>query len=349
MNKLSLSDKQIAQLRIAHRTAKKKRDADRIKAIVLLAKGWSSVQVAEALLMDDETIRNYLKRYQSGGIKSLLQDNYKGFLGKLSDEELRLLDNHLQKETYLRVQDIVSFVNKEFKVKYTVSGMTDNLHRIGYSYKKPKVVPGKADRKAQENFIRSYKRIKAMKGQDDPIYFMDGTHPQHNTVAAYGWIKKGTEKQIKSNSGRQRLNINGAINIENQKVSVHYGDSINAQSTIVLFKKLETANKKAEKIYVICDNARYYRSKLIKQFLKKSKIKLKFLPPYSPNLNLIERLWKHFRKIVLYHRYYESFEEFKIACKTFFKNTQKYKGELSSLLRDNFQLFATYKKPKTIS
>jgi len=92
---------------------------------------------------------------------------------------------------------------------------------------------------------------------------MDGTHSQHNTAAAYGWIKKGTEKQIKSNSGRQRLNINGAINIENQKVSVHYGDSVNARSSITLFKKLETANKKADKIYVICDNTRYYKSKIV--------------------------------------------------------------------------------------
>ena len=343
MKKLILSDQQIAKLRIAHRTAKKKRDADRIKAIVLLARGWTPVQVAEALLVDDETIRNYMKRYQSGGVKALLKDDYKGFIGKLSDEEIKLLDSHLQQETYLKVQDIVSYVKKVFKIEYTISGMTDLLHRLDYSYKKPKVVPGKADRKAQENFIRSYKRIKAVKGENDPIYFMDGTHPQHNTIASYGWIKKGVEKEIKSNTGRQRLNINGAINIENQKVSVHYAKSVNAQSTIVLFKKLEAANKKAGKIYVICDNARYYRSKLVKKYLKKSKIKLKFLPPYSPNLNLIERLWKHFKKIILYNKYYESFNEFELACKTFFKNIKMHKNEISSLLRDNFQLFADQK------
>jgi len=343
MKKLILSDQQIAKLRIAHRTAKKKRDADRIKAIVLLARGWTPIQVAEALLVDDETIRNYMKRYQSGGVKALLKDDYKGFIGKLSDEEIKLLDSHLQQETYLKVQDIVSYVKKVFKIEYTISGMTDLLHRLDYSYKKPKVVPGKADRKAQENFIRSYKRIKAVKGENDPIYFMDGVHPQHNTIAAYGWIKKGVEKEIKSNTGRQRLNINGAINIENQKVSVHYAKSVNAQSTIVLFKKLEAANKKAGKIYVICDNARYYRSKLVKKYLKKSKIKLKFLPPYSPNLNLIERLWKHFKKIILYNKYYESFNEFELACKTFFKNIKMHKNEISSLLRDNFQLFADQK------
>lgn len=343
MTKLFLTDPKIAKLMIAHRTAKKKKDADRIKAILYLARGWTPVLVAEALFIDDETVRNYLKRYQSGGIQALLRTDYKGFLGKLSDEEIKLLDSQLQQETYLKVQDIISYVSKVFKIKYTVSGMTDILHRLGYSYKKPKVVPGKADRKAQKNFIRSYERIKAVKGENDPIYFMDGVHPQHNTIAAYGWIKKGVEKEIKSNTGRKRLNINGAINIENQKLSIHYADSVNAQSTIALFKKIETANKKAGKIYVICDNARYYRSKLVKKYLKKSKIKIKFLPPYSPNLNLIERLWKHFKKVTLYNKYYESFDEFKLACKTFFKNIKKYKNELSSLLRDNFQLFAEQK------
>jgi len=310
---------------------------------VLLAKGWSTLQVAEALLVDDETIRNYLKRYQSGGLKALLADNYKGFIGKLSDEEIKILDQHLQKECYYRVEDIVSFVNKEFEVQYTIRGMTDLLHRLEYSYKKPKVVPGKADREAQEEFIRSYKRLKAVKEESDPIYFMDGAHPQHNSVAAYGWIKKGTDKEIKSNTGRQRLNINGAINIENLKMSVHYPESINAQSTIVLLKKIEAANPKAGKIYLICDNARYYRSKLLKQYLKKSKIKLKFLPTYSPNLNLIERLWKHFRKIILYNKYYESFDKFKTACKTFFSNIKMFKNDLASLLRDNFHLFADQK------
>ena len=62
------------------------------------------------------------------------------------------------------------------------------LHRLGYVYKKLKLVPGKADTKAQEEFIESYKELKKTKGVTDPIYFMDGTHPQHNSVVAYGGI-----------------------------------------------------------------------------------------------------------------------------------------------------------------
>jgi transposase len=91
-------------------------------------------------------------------------------------------------------------------------------------------------------------------------------------------------------------------------------------------------------IYVICDNARYYRSKAVQEYLKGSRIKLVFLPPYAPNLNLIERLWKFFKKQVLYNRYYESFDAFRKACEEFFGNPQQYHHELCSLLMDNFAI-----------
>jgi transposase len=343
MQNVTLTPDEIAKLRIAHRTARKKRDADRIKAIVLLGKGWTFGQVAEALLVDEETIRQYLISYKERGIKGLLSLKYKGKASKLSDKELKQLEKHLEKETYLKVEEIIFYIKKIFNIKYTVSGMTDLMHRMGFVYKKPKVVPGKADKEKQKEFIDLYNKLKSERNENDPFYFLDGVHPQHNTIASYGWIKKGVDKEIKSNTGRQRININGAINIDNFKASFQYGDSINAQTTVLLLKKLERANKKAVTIYAFADNATYYRSKIVTEYLKYSKIKLIFLPPYSPNLNIIERLWKFFKKKIIYNKYYETFEEFKFACKLFFKNIKKYKKELASLLTDNFQLFETQK------
>jgi hypothetical protein len=125
------------------------------------------------------------------------------------------------------------------------------------------------------------------------VYYADGTHPQHNTHFSYGWIKKGQNKEIKTNTGRQRVNINGVINARNPTdVVITESTSINAQSTIALLKKLERKNPTLEHIFVVADNARYYRNRLVSDFLKTSKIQILFLPPYSPNLNLIERLWR---------------------------------------------------------
>jgi transposase len=224
-------------------------------------------------------------------------------------------------------------------VVYTVAGMTDFLKRLDYVYKKPTLTPGRhPDVAIQQAFIESYQTLKEGKRKDDPIYFMDGVHPRHHPVAAYGWIKRGTEKAIESNTGRSRVNINGAVNVARLKVVVEFGDAVNAQSTIALLRRLEARHRKAQTIYVYCDNARYYRSRLVQAYLQGSKIKLMFLPAYCPNLNLIERLWKYFRKQVLYNRYYEHFAEFKAACQGFFEGIDEHVTALRSLLTENFQV-----------
>ena len=143
---------------------------------------------------------------------------------------------------------------------------------------------------------------------------------------------------LKSNTGRERLNLNGAYNLEDHTVVIQESESINAQSTVRLFEKM-MHNQPSGLIYVILDNARYYRSELVRTFVKKNKrIKLLFLPPYSPNLNVIERLWKFFKKKVTYNTYYEKFAVFREYCLRFFKELDKYRAELETLMTDNFQL-----------
>ena len=171
-----------------------------------------------------------------------------------------------------------------------------------------------------------------------PIYFMDATHPQHNPVIGCGWIERGKEHAIKSNTGRRRLNINGAIDVQTMSAQIRFDDTIDAASTIALFEQIEKANPTASCIIVICDNARYYRSKAVTEYLRTSRIKLVFLPPYSPNLNLIERFWKFFKREVLYNRYYDTFDKYKAACKRFFGEVDSYAPRLRTLLTENFEI-----------
>ena len=156
MTTFTLTQDEISSVKTAHRASKKKRDADRMKTIILLNTGWSIRKIAEILLLDDETIRNYLKRYKTGKIDALLNDNYKGDSEKLCGLEIVQLDEHLNENTYLSTKEVVSYVSKQFQVSFSVSVMTGWLHQWGYVYKKPKLVPGKADAKAQEEFISSY-------------------------------------------------------------------------------------------------------------------------------------------------------------------------------------------------
>jgi transposase len=325
-------------LKQEHKRCKTVKQADRIKTILCLNKGLSYEAISELLLLDDSTLRRYYKDYKNKGIYKLLSDNFKGGVTKLSKDELAELDNHLERNIYLTSRDVAAYVKEAYGVSYTINGITSLLHSLGYSYKKPKHVPGKANKEKQEEFIKKYNELKATKSEADKIYFMDGCHPQHNSQPAYGWIKKGTQKELKSNTGRQRVNLNGAYNIEDHELIIREDESINSQSTIELFKQI-SQRQKAGMIYIICDNARYYKSVLINQYLKTNKrIKLVFLPPYSPNLNIIERLWRFLKKKITYNRYIEKYIEFKEKVMGVFENIDKYKDELMTLMTENFQI-----------
>lgn len=305
----------------------------------MLNKGYSFEEVADILIMDEDSIRRWYKLYEYGGMEALSFQNYKGSDCFLSNKQQIKLSKNLEENIFLTAKEVCEHVRKNFKVEYTPKGMTNLLHRMGFTYKKPKAIPGKADREEQVKFIRKYRKLRRKKGKDDKIYFMDGTHPLHNPVLQCGWIKKGEEKYIETNTGRNRLNINGAYDVEGKNVVAREDESINAQSTVKLLTQLLCMQPKG-KLNVILDNAKYYRSQIVKEFLKKNKrIKFIFLPPYSPNLNLIERLWKFVKKKVSYNKYYENFSVFRNKFMGCLKNLGKYEDELKTLMTEKFQLF----------
>jgi transposase len=333
-----LTPAQKAEYKRQHKKVRKLREGDRIKAILLLNNGYSYEETAEVLLIDDGTVRRWYNVYETGGIKTLLEDNYTGGISKLTTSEQLELSSHVEDHLYLTAKEICAYVHTKYEIEYTAKGMTSLLHQMGFSYKKPKHIPGKANQKAQEEFIEKYNELKANKSPEDQIYFMDGVHQLHNSQPAYGWIKKGKEQPLKTNTGRMRVNINGAYNIEEHKVIIRDDESINSQSTIALLEQM-IKEQPLGILYIILDNAKYYRSQLVKDFLGNNKrIQFVFLPPYSPNLNIIERLWRFFKKKTTYNKYYEKFAVFKEKCLDFFENINDYKSELESLMTENFQL-----------
>jgi len=325
-------------LKQGHKRCKTARQADGIKAILCLDKGMPYGAISGLLLLGDSTLRRYYAQYKHHGIYKLLSDDGKGGVSKLSGNERLTLDNHLGSHTYLSPKEIAVYIEKAFGISYTIAGVACLLHSLGYSYKKPRHVPGKANKEKQEEFIKGHHELKAKKSETDKIYFMDGCHPQHNSQPAYGWIKKGKQKELKSNTGRKRVNLNGAYNLEDHELVIREDESINSQSTIELFKQI-SQRQKAGMSYIICGNARYYKSNLIKRYLETNKrIKMVFLPPYSPNLNIIERLWRFLKKKMTYNKYIEKYIEFKENVMGLLENIDTYKNELKTLMTDNFQI-----------
>lgn len=338
MKKFNLNKEQVFELRIAHGAERNRNAAYKINAVILLGTGWKLKDVKKALLLDDETLRSYVEKYQTGGIPELLKTNYLGRQVGLDDKQLKRLHLELDNNIYLTASAIIEFVHNTFYVSYTVSGMRDLLHREGYTFKKPKLVPGNPDVDAQEDFVRCYDKFMETKDSSVEVVFIDAVHPEHNTMAGYGWIKKGEQRKLKTNSGRQRLNLHGAINAETMEMTLIESDTINRDSTVQLLEILDCKYFYAKEIIVILDNAKYHYSQEVKDAVEQSsRLKLVYLPTYSPELNLIERVWRFFKKKVLYNKYYENLDAFRKATIKFFRNFDDYADELELLLGGGFE------------
>lgn len=329
-----LTAKEVGIFKEAHHDARFRKQADRIKTILFLNLGFSYDETATLLLLDDTTVRRYYDLYQREGIDGLLETHYHGSASRLTTVQEDELTAYLRQYTYRR------YVERTYGITYSVDGMTHLLHRLGFSFKKLKFVPGKLDPQKQELWKNAYEDLKEAKQSEDKIYFLDGCHPQHNSIASYGWIYTKDTKTVKTNTARKRINLNGAVTLEDMEITVLSEPTINAGAMIRLVKALEEKQPTGE-IYLIMDNARYNHAKKLKRYVKKRKrIHLIYLPAYSPNLNSIERLWKFFKEEKLYGKYYKTYQEFTKVVMDFFRDIDQYNEQLRTRLTDSFQTLA---------
>ena len=167
---------------------------------------------------------------------------------------------------------------------------------------------------------------------------MDSAHFVLGTYLGYLWCF--ARVLVRAPSGRQRFNVLGALNaITHQLVTVTNDSYINAASVSALLEQLAQLGLQVP-ITVVMDNARYQRCRLVQAKAAALGIEILFLPTYSPNLNLIERLGKFVRKECLYAKYYENFALFKRAIEgCLSETTGLHTSALSSLLTLEFQTF----------
>ena len=315
-----------------------RRYADRIRVILLLDDGETYKNISKFLFLDEGTIGNYKKRYEKGGIEGLINDHYFGRIAMLSPREMAILSNDLQSKIFPTTNAVINHIKKKFEVRYSLSGATNLLHCLGFSFKKANPVPGKAKRKKQKNFVRRYRRLKPQ----GKMYFIDATHPEFAPTISYGWIKRGTNFDVKTNSGwKKRVNICGALDIGGMDIIARTHKTIDSAAICNLLLAIRRKNPFENNLYAILDGAGYNRSRETRDFAKSMGIKLVYLPAYSPNLNPIERLWKFMKKKVTANRYYEEFDDFKSSLVNFFRYIRKYRSELKSLLTDNFPILGT--------
>lgn len=337
MKRLHLEPEEKTHLELLHQACENRKEGDRIKAILLRSEGWTVPQISQALRLHNSTIIKHVQEYQTAG---KLQNKSGGSESHLSDKETQELIAHLEENTYAHNHQIVLYIKERFGVTYTVAGLHKWLHRNGFSYKKPKGLPHKADAELQQQFIDEYNQLKQEVSEEEPILFMDSVHPTQATKLTYGWIRTGKTKHVGTTASRTRLNIIGAIQLGHisEAITSQY-ETINAESIMDFMDKIRAQYNSKNTIHLILDQAGYHRSFLVAGRAEKLNIKLHFLPPYSPNLNPIERLWKVMNEQVRNNRFFKGAKDFKEAINRFFDDILPRIGNnLNGRINDNFQL-----------
>jgi transposase len=321
----------------------------RMNALLLLDDGWTAERVAEALFIDAETVRAHRRLYAEGGRAGVERLAYVGHAAVLDEAQVAELSAELSRRVYLTAVAVCGFVAKRFGLVYTPHAMARLLGRLGYVWKRPKVVPAKADPAAQRAFLDEVLLPLMTAAEADaatPLLFVDATHPAYDAHPAQGWIRRGETATLKSNHGRANVTLNGALSWPAREVITREAALITGAEMVSFFEQIEARYPMARSISLVLDNATYNRAALVREWLAKPgcRVRLVYLPPYAPNLNLIERLWWFFKKKTLWNTHYATLTDFKAAIRGFFTNLDRWRPELASLLTRNFHLIGT---PKT--
>jgi transposase len=221
------------------------------------------------------------------------------------------------------------------------------LVRLGCSFHKASAFLFKADQQKQKEFVADYEQDKKKTGSGGlRRYFIDGVHPLYGLeVVFYCWLLAGQRFEVGVGGGRKRLNILGAYCPDDQEyLDRRYTDkNLNAQSVIELFTLMMARHPQTKHFRIYLDNARYQHATMLKEWIAQTQkdsgvtFDLRHLPAYSPNLNLIERLWKFLRKEAL-QRWHPSFEDMQRAVADVLDNLPRYRKQLETLMSERFHL-----------
>ena len=314
----------------------------RANALVLLDDGWSCVDVARALLLDDDTVRNWRKLYEQRGIEGLTSFDMGGSASRLSKTQEEALTSWISQTLPRSTRQIGAYIEKEFGVVYeSRSGLIALLHRLGLEYSKPETIGRKLDVEKQKAFIEAYQNLLNSLGPDEAVLFMDAVHPTHAARPVGCWAPAKENLAIEQTSGRQRLNVHGAIDLETGKTAMIDVETVDAASTIRLLQAIEAMYPLMTMIHVFLDNARYHHAVLVQEWLAQPgrRIKLHFIPAYCPHLNPIERLWGVMHKHLTHNKCYATYREFAETTLEFLReNVPKRWPQFRDSVTDNFRV-----------
>jgi transposase len=295
--------------------------------------------IAEVLDLHPNSVTGFIVMFNEGGLERLERWREGDPDGELGDFDRRTRD-YWDKNPPRSVKEAAAHLEKVTGIRRGLTTIRGYVKRLGFKYLKTGGIPGKADVERQERFVHDVidPRMAEAQAGKRTVYFMDASHFVFGAFLSFCWCL--ARKFIKTPSGRQRYNVLGAVDvIGGRLLTVTNTAYVNALTVCELLEKMAVAHV-GQAVTVFLDNARYQHCALVMEKARELGIELAFLPPYSPNLNLIERFWKHLKKTSLSNQVFAGFAEFRGAIDAGMTEAfTLHAPEMRQLLNPKFQMF----------
>jgi len=338
MIQIEFTQEEIEQLHHERRHHPDPQVRQRCEIVYLKALGYSHQDIGRIARVSQPTVRDALHRYKEGGLEKL-KEVYRHRSTSELEEHREALEAEFRERPPQTINEAIDRIKKLTGLRRSPTQVRQFLKSLGMKRLKVGSIPAKAKGEKQAQFLEEKlePRLEEARQGKRHVFFLDGAHFVWSAFLGFLWCF--TRVFVPAPSGRQRLSVLGALHaLTHEVVLVVTEDYINAETVKALLRRLKASFGDLP-ITIVLDNARYQHCQAVLTGAAEVGIELLFLPSYSPNLNLIERLWKFVKKECLYSKYYETFAAFKSAILECLRETQgKHKDKLATLLTLNFQV-----------
>lgn len=299
----------------------------------------SNVQIACILDIHFNSVSRYIRIYKEGGFEELCKTYYVSEAGELEVYKESIIADFTKtpvcsiSQAICRIKSLTGIQRKPTQVRKF-------MRKHGFKYRKLAAIPGKVNVEHQQQWLEQKLNPVIEQAQKGEVHllFSDAAHFTLSAFLCMVWSM--TRIFLKTSHGRNRINVLGAVDAISKEVTTLINTTYITAETILDFLDQLKEIYPLKPIIIVLDNAKYQHCNIVLERAEKLGITLMFLPAYSPNLNIIERLWKFTKKKILYAKYYDTAEKFHEAIISFFAQVNdNFQSELESLLTLKFQLF----------
>ncbi len=318
----------------------------RFVALLMLAEEVAIETVATVVGKCVKTIETWGAQYLTKGIDSLNSFNYQPKQMSVKPPQIEQLVAWVKETHPAKTKQVRAYIKEQFRVSYTVEAVRQLLHKHGLKRLRPKKQPANPPSEAeQREFVANYEQMKAECAPGTVFLFLDAMHLVHQNEPGFCWGDPKDPPVIKTNTGRKRLNILGGYNPDDFSLLHVTGEaSCNSERVVELLDVVASQHATAPEVIMFSDNANYFYAPSVREWIEAHpKMWLLPLPPYAPNLNLIERLWKLAKEHLVKNTYYAKYTTFRAHAFRFLNHLEDHVDALRTLMVEKFQII----QPKT--